>query len=227
MGKELRREPRVKVSIDFTVESAGSTFVYPTRNASFSGVFLIAESPLPLRRLVRMKTNVQGEPIELLGMVAHTINAADAAELGRDPGMGVAIFPRGSRLHQLWRDYVRSEYERDPEAHAALMATELPRLRIHLKNEKLKKQFFMKDYPSGTIFYRTPDLLDVGTRVVCEIRFPDGDDIVELFATVTDTVEGARRKRGIRLAFEDLSEASLDRVAEIQASLTGGEAEAS
>jgi len=91
------------------------------------------------------------------------------------------------------------------------MATELPKLRIHLKNETMKEQFFKKDYPSGTIFYRTPDLLPEGTRVVCEVKHPDTAKVIELFATVIEVVEGARRKRGIRLSFEELSEASTDR----------------
>lgn len=211
MGKELRREPRVKANFEFVVETAGKTLHYYTRNASFSGVFLISENPLPLRRLVRLKTELDGEPIEMIGMVAHTINGPDAMELGKNPGMGVALFSLGPEPERRWREWVRVEYEKDPEAHAALMATELPKLRIHLKNEAMKEQFFQKDYPSGTIFYRTPDLLPEGTRVVCEVKHPDTGRLMELFATVTETVEGARRKRGIRLSFEELSEASTER----------------
>ena len=99
----------------------------------------------------------------------------------------------------------------DGEAHAALIATELPRLRVHLKNDKMKDQFFKHDYPSGSIFYRTPDLLEEGTRVVCEVKHPDTGKLAEVIATVTEVVEGARRKRGIRLEFEEMSEASTSR----------------
>ncbi len=213
MGKELRREPRIRLDLDVEVETAGTRYIFPTRNASFSGVFMVSDDPLPLRRLVRMNIDVDGEPVELLGMVAHSVNAADAHEQNKQPGMGVALFPMGETANERWRTFIRTEYERDPEAHAALMAAELPRLRIHLKNEKMHRHFFEKDYPSGEIFYRTPDLMEVGTRVVCEVRSADREPI-ELFAHVSEIVEGARRKRGIRLTFEELSEATSQRVDE-------------
>ena len=211
MGRELRREPRVACDFFFEVDTAGKGLRFQTRNASFSGVFLITDRPLPLRRLVRMDAVLDGVPIAMLGMVAHTINPADAAELSKDAGMGVALFPLGPDARRRWREFVRSEYEKDPEAHAALIATVLPRLRVHLKNDKMKDQFFKHDYPSGSIFYRTPDLLEEGTRVVCEVKHPDTGKLAEVIATVTEVVEGARRKRGIRLEFEEMSEASTSR----------------
>ncbi len=213
MGKELRREPRVQTELKVDLETAGETQEYTTRNASFSGVFVVSDDPLPLRRMVRFRIDVGAtEPIELLGVVAHTINAADAHESGRKPGMGISLYPLGPANDEQWREFVRTEYEKDPDAHARLVASELPRLRVHLKNDAMKEQFFGSDFPSGNIFYRTPELLPEGSSVVCEVTHPDTGKTLELFAKVTEVVTGSRRDRGLRIAFEDLSEASTDRM---------------
>lgn len=215
MGKELRREPRVNTELDVALETAGKTEHFTTRNASFSGVFVMADEPLPLRRLVRFRLDIgdgPDDPIEMLGVVAHTINAADAHESGRSPGMGISLYALGPHNDERWQNFVRSEYEKDPDAHARLVASELPRLRVHLKNDQMKEQFFGTDFPSGQIFYRTPELLPEGSPVVCEVTHPDTGKTHELFATVNEVVTGARRDRGLRLLFEDLSEASTDRL---------------
>ena len=166
MGRELRREPRVRTNFDVEIETAGRKTDYPTRNASFSGLFLVTTETLPLRRLVRVRAEISGEQLELVGLVAHTVNAADAHEFNKDPGMGISLFSLGQHQRAVWEEYVRTEYEKDPEAHAALIASELPRLKVALKNDKMKEQFFGNDLPSGEIFYRTPDLMAEGTQVV-------------------------------------------------------------
>lgn len=212
MGRELRREPRVRTLFDVELETVGRTMTYRTRNASFSGLFLVTDDALPLRRLVRVRCEVSGEMLELIGLVAHTVNAADAVELNKQPGMGISLYSLGHHQRAVWNDFVRTEYEKDPDAHAALIASELPRLKVALKNEKMKEQFFGDDLPSGEIFYRTPDLMPEGTAVVVEVRHPDTGKELELFARVVEVVEGSRRKRGLRIAFDELSEASADRV---------------
>ena len=216
MGRELRREPRVRTQFDVEVETIGRVLRYSTRNASFSGLFLICDETLPLRRLVRVRCEVGGEKLELIGFVAHTVNAADAIDLGKQSGMGLSLYSLGPHQRGVWNEFVRTEYEKDPEAHAALVASELPRLKVALKNDKMKEQFFGNDLPSGEIFYRMPDLMPEGTKVVVEVRHPDTGKSLELFAHVVEVVEGSRRKRGIRIAFEELSEASTDRVVQFE-----------
>lgn len=210
MGRELRREPRVRTTFDVEVETEGRILHYVTRNASFRGLFLVTEQPLPLRRLVRVRCEVAGSALELIGLVTHTVNLTDAAELNKQPGMGVNLFSLGPTQRELWEDFVRMEYQKDPQAHATLVASELPRLSIVLKNDKMKEQFFGADLPRGDIFYRTPDKMPPGTRVVVEVKHPVTQKTHELFAQVVDTVDGARRKRGIRIAFEEMSEASTE-----------------
>lgn len=212
MGKELRREPRVPTTFELNLETAGLSGTYTTLNASFKGVFVMTEEPLPLRRLVRIRAEVDGVDVEMLGVVAHTLNAVDAHDANKQPGMGIALFGLGPAQRQHWNDFVRSEYEKDPDAHAALMAAELPRLRLHLKNDKMKERFFGTDLPSGEIFYRTTELFPEGSRLCCEIKHPDTGKTLELVATVVEVVEGSRRKRGIRVAFDELSEASTHRL---------------
>lgn len=219
MGRELRREPRVKTSFDIELETVGTTRRYRTRNASFRGLFVIADEPLPLRRLVRIRLEAHGQPLELIGFVAHTVNAADAHELKKEPGMGISLYSLGQHHREVWEEFVRTEYEKDPDAHAALVASELPRLKVPLKNEQMKQQFFGTDLPSGEIFYRTPELIPVGTEVCVEVRHPDTGKILELFARVVEAVEGTRRKRGIRIAFDEMSEASSHRIHRFEAGL--------
>jgi hypothetical protein len=215
MSRELRREPRVNADLEVELETAGEVQTYTTRNASFKGAFVLTNDPLPLRRLVRFRLDIGEDDediVELIGVVAHTLNAADAHESGREPGMGITLYPLSPDHGERWRSFVRTEYERDPEAHARLVASELPRLRLHLKNDQMKERFFGTDFPSGEIFYRTPELIPEGSPVVCEVTHPDTGKTLELFATVTEVVSGARRDRGLRIVFEDMSEASTEKM---------------
>lgn len=212
MGRELRREPRVRTSFEIELETAGRVTRYQTRNSSFRGLFVITDETLPLRRLVRVRATIAGEVMQLIGLVAHTVNPADAYEAKTEPGMGISLFGLGPGQREQWEEFVRTEYEKDPEAHAELVASELPRLKVALKNDKMKEQFFGSDFASGEIFYRTPDLLPAGTEVVVDVQHPDTGKSLELLARVVEVVEGSRRKRGIRIAFDELSEASSNRV---------------
>lgn len=212
MGKEQRREPRVRTELEIVITSAQGTRRLTTKNASFKGVFVKTDNPMPLRRLVRVRMEISDGEVDMLGLVAHAVNAANAAEKGDEAGMGLALYPLGQYTGERWRNWIREVYESDPEAHAALVASELPRLRIHLKNQAMKDQFFGQEFPTGEIFYRSPDLLEIGSRVLCEVHHPETGRVLELFADVIDVTTGNRRNRGMQLAFDELSEASLVRV---------------
>ena len=216
MGRELRREPRVRTTFDVEIETVSAKTVYKTRNASFRGLFIVTDEPLSLRRLVRVRCEIDGRALDLMGMVAHTVTAEDAAVQGKHAGMGVHLFSLGPEQREFWEEFVRAEYEADPDAHAALVASELPHLKVALKNDKMKQQFFGNDLPSGEIFYRTPDLHPEGTQVVVEVVHPDTKKTHKLFARVCEVVEGSRRKRGIRIVFDEMSEASTTRLARFE-----------
>lgn len=208
MSRQNRRDPRVEIALDVFIQDAAGEVKYMTKDISYRGVFIVTRDPFPLRKLVRFRMTSDDGDYQMMGLVAHRVNDFDAAESGRDAGMGIQLYSVGKVTKERWRDFVTETYHADPVARAELERKRMPRIRIHLKNEKMKDQFMSRDFPSGGIFYRTNDLQDVGTRVVCDVIHPKSGRIFELPATVTNRVDGSRRKRGLQLTFEELSEGS-------------------
>jgi hypothetical protein len=211
MGRENRRDPRVNVELDVFLPTARGEDRYVTKDIAYRGIFVVTPNPYPLRKLVRFRASLDGVDVQMMGLVAHRVNAMDAEERGTQPGMGVSLFSVGHSARQEWRDYVRTQYELDPEARRQVEIDEMPRLRIHLASQDMLRQFIDRDFPSGSIFYRMPELQPVGTRVRLEVIHPESREMFELEATVTEVVEEPRHKRGVRVAFDEMSEATESR----------------
>ncbi len=211
MGRENRRDPRVDVQLDVFLQTARGEDRYVTKDISYRGIFVVTPNPYPLRKLVRFRASLDGSDVQMVGLVAHRVNSMDADERGTQPGMGVTLFSVGKSTREEWRDYVRAQYELDPEARRQVELEEMPRLRIHLASEEMLRQFVDRDLPSGSIFYRMPELQPVGTRVRLEVIHPQSRDMFEIEATITDVVEEPRHSRGVRVAFDEMSEATESR----------------
>ncbi|MBA2661407.1 MAG: PilZ domain-containing protein, partial [Bradymonadaceae bacterium] len=118
-----RRQPRVNVNLDVTLQNAQGETVFKTKNASYDGVFLLCPKPLPLRKLIRFRARLsEDEELQMIGLVAHTINASDAAEQKRPAGMGIQLFSVGQETHQRWRDFISEQYHQNPETRAVVEA---------------------------------------------------------------------------------------------------------
>src|SRR5690554_1619333 len=89
--KKQRREPRINISLPVTLQLPDGELAYEIANASHRGIFIACPEPLPLRKLVRFSTQLdeEEEPLQMLGLVAHTVNPAEARESGKAAGMGV------------------------------------------------------------------------------------------------------------------------------------------
>lgn len=211
MGRENRRDPRVNVQLEVYLQTARGEDPYVTKDIAYRGIFVVTPNPFPLRKLVRFRADLDGENVQMMGLVAHRVNSMDAEERGTQPGMGVSLFSVGHSSRERWRSFVREQYELDPEARRQVEMDEMPRLRVHLSSEEMLRQFIDRDFPSGSIFYRMPELQPVGTRVMLEVIHPSSGEMFELEASITETVEEPRHKRGVRVAFDELSEASLTR----------------
>lgn len=206
---KARREPRVNVSLDVIVQTLQGEESFRTRNASYAGVFVVCHEPLPLRKLIRFKTRLPESEVDLqmMGLVAHTINAADAAELGRPPGMGIQLFSLGEETRRTWRDYIGKTYEQTPEALRG-GGDDRPRVRVRIPNDQMLEKFYGHDLPAGSIFLRTAELHPQGTAVYCDIVHPRTAQIFVLEALIDEVVPTPIRERGIRLRLtppEDMS----------------------
>ncbi len=198
-----RQQPRVEVHLDITLQTPQGDSVFKTRNASAQGVFLLCPRPLPLRKLIRLKVRLSvNEEIQMLGLVAHTINPADAAEQKRQPGMGIQLFSVGEETRDRWHDFIMEQYAKSPEARA--QSQELPHVRIRIPNREILERFFTVDLPAGGIYLRTPDLHPQGSVVCCDIVHPESNAIFELQATVAQSVSAPVRDRGMKLQFDDV-----------------------
>ncbi|MEZ4460065.1 MAG: PilZ domain-containing protein [bacterium] len=207
MGKSNRRDPRVNIALAVKMSSPEGFSTYTTKNISYRGIFIVADEPLPLRRLARLTVVTEtAEEIDVLGMVAHRINSADAAERGIPPGMGVQIHPVGSANNDVWRDFVTAHLERDPALRQAVHDHNLPRLKIHIKDDKILAKFVERDVPSGSLFYRSPEPHPVDAEVMLEVHHPSSGKRFMMKAKVAEVIEGGRRHRGMQIALEPFSE---------------------
>ncbi len=110
---ELRREPRIDVDLDVTLRLSDGQRHFIVDNVSRRGVFLITPEPLPLRRLVELRTELDdGDgPITLLGRVAHRVTGDRAEEQNRRPGMGLQLYPADPDALARWQNWVEAQYD--------------------------------------------------------------------------------------------------------------------
>lgn len=208
---KARRSPRVFAALDVSLQTVDGDVFYKTRDASYDGVFLVSDEPLPLRKLIRFRTRLPDskEELQMLGLVAHTINPATAAESGEAPGMGIQLFSLGRETRARWREYIDALYQKNPEARRAVESARRPKVRVRIPNAELLKRFKTVDLPAKSLFLRTPDLHPAGTEVDCIISHPFSEQSFILSATVAESIDGTVKERGLRLDLElphDLSE---------------------
>lgn len=196
-----RLAPRVDVTLKVYLQTVDGDVPCKTRDASYEGVFIVRQNPLPLRKLIRFRAQLPntGEELQMLGLVAHTVNATDAAERGRQPGMGIQLFSLGKQTRQRWRDFIDALYEEDPQALAAIEESLRPDVRVRIPNPEMLARFREVDLPRGTLFVRTPELAAPGTDVDCIVSRPGDDREFTLSATVKKAIEGSVRERGLQL----------------------------
>ena len=200
-----RRAPRVTKRIEITLQAPEREQKYVTHDISYVGVFVECPDPLPLRKLMRVQAHIdpEQEPIKMLGLVAHRVNAVDAMESGRSPGMGIQLFALGHDMRSTWRHFVRQEYEKNPDAREAVRRQEYPRLKVHFPNTDEMRKFATEHVASGNVFIRSADLYQQGTRIWLEAVHPGSGLITAVEAIVLEFIESPRQNRGMRLMFSD------------------------
>ncbi|MFP4600742.1 MAG: PilZ domain-containing protein [Persicimonas sp.] len=205
---KLRREPRVDISLPVVLQLPDGELNYAIDNASYRGVFIACPEPLPLRKLVRFQTRltVSDEPLQMLGLVAHTVNAVEARESGKTPGMGLQLFGVGSETRDRWREFITDAYERDPEARDHVRELEAATITVHMRSMEQLLTFAERDLEEGNIFVRTSELSPPDSMVLCEITHPEGHESFSLEARVIEVKEAPRRERGMRVEFSELDE---------------------
>lgn len=209
--RDARREPRIQINLPVVVKLPHGEHIYETKDASYRGVFVTCPAPLPLRKLIRLQAVLDDdEPaLEMLGLVAHTVNQIDAQESGRSPGMGIQLFAVGELARGRWRDFIRAEYERRPEIRDLARRLDLPRLSVPMRSREQLEHFIDHDLAGSQIFIRTSDLHPVDTALVCDLLHPDRRASFSLDATVVEVTETPRRARGMRVDFGQVSEDTL------------------
>jgi Tfp pilus assembly protein PilZ len=207
-SKTQRREPRIDISLPVTLQLPGGELQYEINNASYRGIFIACPEPLQLRKLVRFRTMLDedSEPLQMLGLIAHTVNPTEARESGKTPGMGIQLFAVGNDNRERWRAFIGDQYEQDPEAREEVRAMEVPRVNVHMRSMEQLQNFATRDLETGNIFVRTSELSAVDSTVICDIIHPDSNEVYALEARVIDVKETPRRERGMRVEFVALDE---------------------
>ena len=199
-----RKSPRVDVELDVFIQTVDGDVPCRTRDASYEGVYIVRQSPLPLRKLIRFRTVLPDSEHELqmLGLVAHTVNPVEAQEQGRDPGMGIQLFSLGQKTRDQWREFVDGLYEANPDARRTFEMDRDPVVELQVPNSAMLRKLRTVDLPNGRIFVHTADLYPAGTHVECRIIHPVTGDDFSLDARVVEVVDGSVHDRGLRLDLE-------------------------
>ena len=205
-GKQSRREPRIDLDLSVTLLLPDGEVEYPVGDASYRGVFLVSDNPLPLRKLVRFRTQLGEDenPLQMMGLVAHHISPGEAAEIGRDPGMGIHLFSVGEETHRRWRQFIRQRYETHPDAREQFKRLEYPHVVAHLPSNQALEEFFDDELANGEMFVRSSEIHEEGENVIVDIVHPDGNESLDLEGRVQKAVKSPPRKRGMTILFEDL-----------------------
>ena len=201
----IRRSPRIPIQLDIWLQRDGGELHYKTKDVSERGIFIVCLNPLSLRSLVRFRTLVDEEHVQLFGLVSHRVDPAESQERNQIPGMGLQIFPVGLHAAQIWKRVVGRLYSRDPEVQAQIQEREVPVVRIAADDARVR-EIAEVDVPEGRSFCRTPEVHPVGTTLVCEIVRVGTDETFALPAIVAGVVEGSPRDRGLELVFHTLTE---------------------
>jgi hypothetical protein len=207
-----RRSPRVHVALDVFLQTVDGDIRFKTSDASYQGIFIVSPDPLPLRKLIRFRTRLttSNDELQMLGLVAHTVNAEEAAETGERAGMGIQLFSLGRATRQAWRDFVDELYQKNPAARRAVESARRPQVKIRIPNPDMLKRFRNADLPSGKLFLRTPELHPPGTEINCVILHPVSGQSFIIPGEVLETIDGSVKERGMQLAFSaDLDDPEL------------------
>ena len=210
-GPNSRRAPRVPHRLDVVLKFPQQDQRYQTRDISYIGVFIECPDPLPLRTLIRFQTRLDEEhaaPLELIGVVAHRINAADAVETGRPTGMGLQLFGTGKETRETWRAFVHAEYEKNPEAIEQVRVQQMPKLKLRFPNLEEMRAFASEHVARGEVFIRSAELYGEGEAIKVEAIHPLSERSELLDARVEEAVEAPRNNRGMRLSFPDAQASS-------------------
>lgn len=199
-----RKSPRVDVELDVILQTVDGDVPCQTRDASYQGVFIARSDPLPLRKLIRFKTRLpdSGEELQMLGLVAHTVNPSEAADQDREPGMGIQLFSLGSETRRQWREFLDDLYRLDPQARQTLQSSRRPAVRMRLADESVLQEFRTEQLPARRVFVRTPELHPEDTHVDLVVSHPTDDTTVTLEAIVDETIEGSVKNRGLHLTVD-------------------------
>ncbi len=199
-----RRSPRVRAALDVFLQTVDGDIAFKTSDASYEGVFIVCPEPLPLRKLIRFRTRLgdSSDELQMLGLVAHTVNAEDAAETGQRAGMGIQLFSLGHATKQTWRTFIDDLYQQNPEARRAVESARRPKVKIRIPNEELLHRFRTLDLPAKRLFLRTPELHPSGTKVTCLVLHPLTKKTFPIPGEVLETIDGSVKERGMQLAFD-------------------------
>ncbi len=199
-----RKSPRVDVELDVFIQTVDGDVPCQTRDASYEGVYIIRSNPLPLRKLIRFRTVLPDseQELQMLGLVAHTVNPVEARDRGRDPGMGIQLFSLGQQTRQQWRDFVDTLYDSNPDARRSFELSRTPIVEMRVPNSAMLRKLRTVDLPNGRLFVYTSELYPKGTSVKCLLVHPVSGEEFAIDAEVFEVVDGPIQERGLRLDLE-------------------------
>jgi len=214
MARERRRYPRFVTALPVLVKERQGAAQLLTADVSRHGAFILTDSPWPERELVMLSFQLpDGEPLELMGMVARRVRRDACAER---PGMGIDFFALSAEAKERWDKFIlglanQPVEPREAETPPAPAPTRRRHPRrvscflVRLKDKERLREFYTRDLSGGGMFLKTPVPQQVSTQVELILVHPGTDEEFQLAGRVVRTVEGpALSDRGVGIAFEEL-----------------------
>lgn len=219
-----RRHRRYPGRAPIVLISPQEETTYLTENFSLGGIFVRTDSPRPLRHLVRFGFTPpeQDAPLKMLAMVVYIVTPAQAARLGRAPGMGLNLYGMDQDTRDRWRAFVQqtglrlqeqTQVQPPPQSLRPGLPTEPIRrhdprttaeFKVQLKDASQLYEVYTCDISLGGTFLRSAWRPPAGQKVELVFIHPDDGSEFTLRGSVIRHVDGPASQRGFGVAFEAL-----------------------
>ena len=233
---DKRRDERVPIQLPIVIKDSCGESSCLTHNINRRGIYIRMDNPKPLRQLIQFRISLPptDQDLDLIGMVVHSVTAADAPEQGVPPGMGIQLYGLGGSVKQQWETYVaarRKEYMRKRPTGSWMRPVDsidavqrkhprqLASFRVIIKDVEKLYEFLSKDVSLGGMFLRSDVLFREGTQVELIVVHPLSDEEFPVGGVVVRVEEEPLDERGMGIEF---TEFNTERLGEFESFIESG-----
>ena len=173
----FRRYQRVPFRMPALIILGQSRIQSATVDVSYAGFFLHTEEFVELRQLIKVHFEIpfMSEPFEMLAMVVRHVLPEEAAQQGRQPGMGCTFYANPRNMTQEWESFVRQQMQLAPPQRFGSQATpkRLTEVPIEVGTLEGLHQIVTDMLGMGTMTLRCAQKLPIGAALRLLFEHPE------------------------------------------------------